>query len=98
MATLSARALTLKAGITYRQLDHWTVNGVIPELPGRFPGQGYPRRFDEAIVPKVKTIAVIQESFNNTLGTDVLKRIYENHDVGFIILCEDPMITLTWDV
>ena len=42
-----SHALTVRAGITYRQLDHWTRTGLVTAANGE-THQGLPRTYDEA--------------------------------------------------
>lgn len=39
-----------KAGISYRQLDHWTRCGLIHPIGEALPGTGYERRYSDAEV------------------------------------------------
>jgi DNA-binding transcriptional MerR regulator len=48
--TITAHDLTIRADITYRQLDFWTRGGFITAEQRR-PGSGHPREYDEDQVP-----------------------------------------------
>jgi DNA-binding transcriptional MerR regulator len=86
-------------GLTYRALDYWCRNGVIPD-GGNAGGSGSRRSFDAAIVPKVRVVAQVAQAFQNKdvgqLSTLTYAEIYENHDEGFIRLANG--VCITWPI
>ncbi len=56
---LTASEVCAVAGITYRQLDNWVRDGLIP-LENPRPGYGQRRQFDQAAVERVVEIAAMR--------------------------------------
>jgi len=55
--TMSSKEFMHAVGITYRQLDHWTRNGVLTPVQGTGKGSGVYRRFNPADVPVGRVLA-----------------------------------------
>ena len=55
---IGAHALTIRAGISYRQLDWWTKTGLIRATDDR-PGSGIPRRYSEPQARLAVTMAAL---------------------------------------
>jgi len=80
----TAHELCARTGITYRQLDYWVREGLLPvaatasgptnvHLPGTVPGgSGYPRLFTTATL----NIARLLQPLRRHYGLDELKAIY----------------------
>lgn len=59
---LSSRALCREAGITYRQLDHWTGLGLFSGCLDPSPGSGALRSYSEADVALARRVRLLREA------------------------------------
>jgi DNA-binding transcriptional MerR regulator len=91
--TLSSRELIQATGLSTRQLDYWTTNGVIATVGSTNPGSGYYRRFDESIVPKVILLVKIANILDRNCSLELLKRVYERYDDGRAEIADNVFIT-----
>lgn len=94
METISSKQLMSETGLTYRTLDYWVSNGVIPTVGDGSPGSGGRRKFDKEIVPKVQLMLDVTGAFDHKLTTEMLKRIYNSYEEGIMHLDND--IFLSW--
>ena len=61
--TIGSHALTVRANITYRQLDHWTRTGLLEPIPrGPFERMGFPREYPTTEVPVAKLIGQLTKA------------------------------------
>lgn len=49
----SAQTLDAVPGLTYRQLDYWSRNGLLPGVPTR-TGSGIPREIPDRVLPHLR--------------------------------------------
>lgn len=54
-----------KTGITYRQLDHWTRKGILPDQDRKGPGTGKQRNFTEDDVATILRITSLAKSLQS---------------------------------
>jgi hypothetical protein len=66
-----------RAGITYRQLDYWTTNGLLATMPRAVEGSGYSRAYPIHAVIKARLMGTLVNSLHLTpIGaSDVADRI-----------------------
>lgn len=86
-----------EAGITYRQLDHWTRNGVVPTF-NEVKGSGSRRTYDQRDIKKAELLGEISRAFSgghNGIDHTIMKRVWENYDVGMLVLSE--LVYFQWD-
>lgn len=92
--TISSVELQELTGASYRQIDYWCRQGYIQPVGDGTPGTGQRRRFDPAIVRKVKLITKISKAFerpNSPLG-----QIADRYEDGEFDMGDG--VYLTWDV
>lgn len=100
LGTVSSSEFVEQTGITYRQLDYWCRQGILPVASGEAnPGSGKSRRFDEDLVEKVKLVgrvckALSKNEHHSQISLSLLKKVLDNYDRGYIDLGED--IILGW--
>lgn len=100
MKTLTAKQLARKTGFTYRQIDYWTTEGVLPTTnPERRMGKGGEHRlYDAQLVPKLQRITELSEAFKSPHGggfpLKYAKEILEHWDRGWINIGDS--FTLRW--
>lgn len=84
--------------ITYRQLDYWLTNGVIPrdhvDLPD--PGSGRHRNWSPQVVAPLTVLHHVTTAFPTPLDTTILADIYRNWGQGRLRLTAD--VAITWTV
>ena len=89
--------LSRLTGLTYRQLDYWARNGVIPYkyLLAAEPGSGTARRWHPDVITPLSTVARILSglSVGSNFGGRDVKRILLSHDLGSIALGDGVRIT-----
>ena len=56
---LTSVELCAEAGITYRQVDHWTRTGLLVPVDGNSPGQGHWHRYPPEEVAKAKAVVAL---------------------------------------
>ncbi len=95
---ITTRQLVIASGATYRQLDYWTRQKVIPCYTEPTPGSGHIRHFEDdgTLVKKIALLSMISKAFYGNPTGDILKRIFDNYDLGFVMLTDD--ISINWEV
>lgn len=73
---VTSRALIVAAGITYRQLDHWTRRGHLSPLPGP-GGTGHYRRYPVAAVHEARLLGqLVRLGFRDLdVAADLARRL-----------------------
>lgn len=95
MGLITTRQLCVKTGATYRQLDYWTRQDIVPCEGKACPGTGNTRYYDEDLEKVVRLLATISKAFQGNPPGVIMKQIVENYDVGFILLSEH--VTINWE-
>lgn len=91
---LTTYELAKATGATYRQIHYWAYEGYIDCLNPR-SGSGIPMEFSDEIIPAVKVAVRVSKAFSRTIPQGLIKRVFDNFDVGFIVLGEG--VTLEWE-
>jgi len=91
--TLTSTQLCTEAGITYRQLDYWLRNGVIPSsYVTDTTGSGHHRQWDPDVIAPLRVIGQVSAAVQ--LSCAQYADIFVIHDHGSYELA--PGVTLTW--
>jgi hypothetical protein len=90
----SSQEICDAAGITYRQLNYWIHNDVIPAryIHGG-EGSGHPRRIDPYVVERLAVLGTITAEFAPGLPVEQLARIFDAYDRGRIQLTDSLRVT-----
>lgn len=92
----STQRVAEQTGASYRQLDWWTRNDVIPGAP-EAPGSGNHRRWPETLLPVISVLARVQTAFDANLPHTVLRRIAEAAFAGENELELADGVMLRWE-
>lgn len=97
--TLSTPEMSTLTGLTYRQLDYWVRNRVIPSywiLGDNLPGSGRQRRWrSEAIEPLIVAARINRQLGRGTnLSSADMARVVRNYKDGYLDF--GGGIRLTW--
>ncbi len=84
---INTSELVKRTGATTRQIDYWCRKGVISPIETPCPGSGRHRKFDNEIIPRVKLLVKLSNVFHHKLHTNILKKIYNSYDEGFLVIC-----------
>ena len=99
--TVSVPDAARRAGLTYRQVSHWTAVGAIDPAFGT-GGSGHPYRFTERQVGHLVQIGIVYRMLEGLdVGApeiDFIRRVWESlEDTGTFRSTEGPVvITLPW--
>jgi hypothetical protein len=92
---ISSPELVELSGASYRQIDYWCSQGILPVIDGKnTPGSGGRRHFHKGIVDKVKLLVKISKAFSR--DNSPLQYIMDHYDEGEFDLGDG--VYLTWDV
>ena len=95
---LSSTEVTRITGITYRQLDYWVRNGVIPPdwVDDPSAGSGRARRWHPEAIPALQVAGRISRALprGTNLSSGDMKRVLANWNRGYITF--DDGIALSW--
>lgn len=91
---IKSRELVERSGASYRQLHYWVTERIVYPIGDSSPGSGHTHYFEESVIPKVTLLANISQAFQNAVPCEILKKIYDDFDKGYISL--DHNIILSW--
>ena len=85
--------------VSYRQLDYWLNNGVIPAYHVQLPsgrGSGHHRRWSPDVLAPLTVLHYVTAAFPMPLDTTILADIYIKWSRGVLHLTDD--VAITWTV
>lgn len=94
MSTITSQRLCELTGATYRQIDYWARNKIIPTATEEGRGSGSRRQFDKSIVPAVRVLARVSRCLEPQSLRLTYKGLYAAFDKGTLDLGDG--IVLTW--
>lgn len=81
----TATELCTATGLTYRQLNYWTVVGAIePTLNAAGSGIGHHRRYHPNLVEPLRAVAALHRALGAGIPTDLVALIVDNYHAGHV--------------
>ena len=100
--TMSAPQAAKRAGVTYRQVDHWCSMGLVKVVGGdATPGSGHERRIPTTELPRIRTLGRVSRALrrgakNVAVPMPLLVAVARHAEAGHVDLVGG--VRLSWEV